>query len=171
MTKPIARDPIYRGRRFEAEIIELCVRWYITYRLSYRDVVAMMAERGLAVSHTTILRWVIRYVPEFEKRGADVPERSTHPGGLTRLTSRCGERGTTFTAQSTSGARPSIFCSDPTAVLRRHRHSSARHWTHPCRGGRARSRLTGTPRAIRRFGSCAGRIRGGSMCSSEAAPI
>ena len=68
MTKPIARDPIYRGRRFEAEIIELCVRWYITYRLSYRDLVAMMAERGLPVSHTTILRWVIRYVPEFEKR-------------------------------------------------------------------------------------------------------
>ena len=68
MTKPIARDAIYRRRRFEAEIIELCVRWYITYRLSYRDLVAMMAERGLAVSHTTILRWVIRYVPEFEKR-------------------------------------------------------------------------------------------------------
>ena|SRR5687768_10616394 len=54
MTKPIARDPIYRRRRFETEIIELCVRWYITYRLSYRDLVAMMAERGLAVSHTTI---------------------------------------------------------------------------------------------------------------------
>jgi transposase-like protein len=68
MTKPITRDPIYRRRRFEAEIIELCVRWYITYRLSYRDLVAMMAERELAVSHTTILRWVIRYVPEFEKR-------------------------------------------------------------------------------------------------------
>jgi transposase-like protein len=68
MTKPIARDPIYRRRRFEAEVIELCVRWYITYRLSYRDLVAIMAERGLAVSHTTILRWVHRYVPEFEKR-------------------------------------------------------------------------------------------------------
>jgi len=68
MTKPIARDPIYRRRRFEVEIIELCVRWYITYRLSYRDLVAMVAERGLVVSHTTILRWVIRYVPEFEKR-------------------------------------------------------------------------------------------------------
>jgi hypothetical protein len=36
MTKPIARDPIYRRRVFDAEIIELCVRWYITYRLSYR---------------------------------------------------------------------------------------------------------------------------------------
>ena len=68
MTKPIARDAIYRRRRFEAEIIVLCVRWYITYRLSYRDLVAMMAERGRSVSHTTILRWVIRYVPEFEKR-------------------------------------------------------------------------------------------------------
>jgi transposase-like protein len=28
----------------------------------------MMAERGISVSHTTIHRWVIRYVPEFEKR-------------------------------------------------------------------------------------------------------
>jgi transposase-like protein len=68
MTKPIARDPMYRRRSFDADIIELCVRWYITDRLSYRDLVAMMAERGVEVSHTTILRWVIQYVPEFEKR-------------------------------------------------------------------------------------------------------
>ena len=68
MTQPIARDPIHRRRRFDAEIIELCVRWYISYRLTYRDLVAIMAERGLIVSHTTILRWVIRYVPEFETR-------------------------------------------------------------------------------------------------------
>ena len=64
MTKAIARDPIYRRRRFQSETIELCVRWYITYRLSYRDLVAMMAEHGVAVSHTTILRWVLDYVPE-----------------------------------------------------------------------------------------------------------
>ena len=68
MTNPIARDPMYRRRSFDADIIEVCVRWYITYRLSYRDLVAMMAERGVEISHTTILRWVIRYVPEFEKR-------------------------------------------------------------------------------------------------------
>jgi transposase-like protein len=60
MTKPFVRDPIYRRRRFDADIIELCVRWYITYRLSYRDLQAMMAERGIVVSHSTILRWVIR---------------------------------------------------------------------------------------------------------------
>jgi transposase-like protein len=49
VTKRIARDPSYRGRRFSAETIELCVRWYITYRLSYRDLAAMMAERGIVV--------------------------------------------------------------------------------------------------------------------------
>ena len=75
MTKAIARDPIYRRRRFEAELIELSVRWYITYRLSYRDLVAMVAERGVVVSHTTIMRWVLRYVPEFEKRWARYARR------------------------------------------------------------------------------------------------
>src|SRR5207249_3225914 len=34
----------------------------------YRDLLELMADRGVAVSHTTIMRWVIRYVPEFEKR-------------------------------------------------------------------------------------------------------
>jgi len=70
MTQPIERDSIYRGRRFQTETIELCVRWYITYRLSYRDLAAMMAERGIIVSHTTIMRWVLHYVPEYERRWA-----------------------------------------------------------------------------------------------------
>jgi transposase-like protein len=68
MATRISRDPIYRRRRFSAETIELCVRWYITYRLSYRDLVAMMAEREIVVSHTTIMRWVLQYVPEYERR-------------------------------------------------------------------------------------------------------
>ncbi len=75
MTRAIARDAIYRRRRFQFEIIELCVRWYITYRLSYRDLVAMMAERAVNVSHTTIQRWVLHYVPEFEKRWARYARR------------------------------------------------------------------------------------------------
>ncbi len=65
MTKPVGRDPIYRCRRFSAETIELCVRWYITYRLSYRDLAEMMAEREVIVAHTTIMRWVQQYVPEY----------------------------------------------------------------------------------------------------------
>lgn len=70
MARRVARDRIYTGRRFSAETIETCVRWYITYRLSYRDLVAMMAERGIIVSHTTIMRWVLHYVPEYERRWA-----------------------------------------------------------------------------------------------------
>lgn len=68
MPEPTLRDEIYRRRRFPSETIELCVRWYVTYRLSYRDLVAMMAEQGIAVSHTTIMRWVQRYVPEYVRR-------------------------------------------------------------------------------------------------------
>jgi len=68
MTKLLQRDAIYLKRHFDAEIIVLSVRWYITYKLSYRDLAAMMAERGVVVSHTTIMRWVIHYAPEFEKR-------------------------------------------------------------------------------------------------------
>ncbi len=63
-----ASTELFRGRHFNHEIITLCVRWYVTYKLSYRDLVAMMAERNVDVVHTTILRWVQRYVPEFDKR-------------------------------------------------------------------------------------------------------
>src|SRR5436190_3250735 len=58
----------FKWRRFEAEIILLCVRWYLRYSLSYRDVEEMMLERGLHVDHTTIYRWVQHYAPELEKR-------------------------------------------------------------------------------------------------------
>ena len=32
----------------------LCLRWYFRFKLSYRDLVAILAERGLPISHTTI---------------------------------------------------------------------------------------------------------------------
>ena len=84
---------LFKGRQFDQEIIVLCVRWYLRYKLSTRDLVEMMAERGAVLVHTTILRWVQRYVPEFEKRWSRyarsvggsrrcdlrVPKRSTIP--------------------------------------------------------------------------------------------
>lgn len=60
---------LFKRRHFDREIILLCVRWYLTYKLSYRDLRAIMAERNVHVAPTTILRWVQRYGPEFEKRG------------------------------------------------------------------------------------------------------
>jgi transposase-like protein len=44
------------------------VRWYLSFKLSFRDLVAMVNERGVGLAHTTILRWVQHYTPEFEKR-------------------------------------------------------------------------------------------------------
>jgi transposase-like protein len=61
-------DELFKGRHFDREIIILCVRWYLRFKLSFRDLVEMMAERGVDLSHTTIMRWIQRYVPEFEKR-------------------------------------------------------------------------------------------------------
>ena len=68
MTVRLRAADLFKGRHFDREIIVLCVRWYLSFKLSSRDLVQIMAERGVALTHTTILRWVQRYVPEFEKR-------------------------------------------------------------------------------------------------------
>ena len=42
-------------------------RWYLRLKFSFRFLMEMMAERGIALAHTTVMRWIERYVPEFEK--------------------------------------------------------------------------------------------------------
>src|SRR5260370_23678080 len=64
----MAEQHLFKWRHFEAEIILLCVRWYLRYALSYRDLEEMLQERGITVDHTTIYRWVQRYAPELERR-------------------------------------------------------------------------------------------------------
>src|SRR6204780_1758508 len=66
MCKP--RPKLFRGRHFRDDIIILCVRWYLRYSLSYRDLEEMMAERGLSLDHSTIARWVLRYAPILSQR-------------------------------------------------------------------------------------------------------
>jgi hypothetical protein len=77
-TRPIADDgrmqpfgpveALLKGRHFDGQIIILCVSWYASFKLSLRDLVIMMADRGIRLTHTTILRWVQHFLPEFEKR-------------------------------------------------------------------------------------------------------
>src|SRR5947209_16298918 len=62
------RPGLFKGRHFEAEIIVLCVRWYLRFGLSYRNLEELMAERNLNVDHVTIWRWVQRYAPELNRR-------------------------------------------------------------------------------------------------------
>src|SRR3954463_1515045 len=61
------RPVLFKGRQFEAEIIILCVRWYLRYPLSFRQLEEIMAERNLSVDHVTIWRWVQRYAPELNR--------------------------------------------------------------------------------------------------------
>ena len=75
------RPKLFRGRHFQDEIIILCIRWYLRYSLSCWDLEEMMAERGLAVDHSTIARWVLRYAPELRKRIAGTCAVLVVPGG------------------------------------------------------------------------------------------
>ena len=61
-------DNLFKFKQYETEIILLCVRWYLKYPLSYRMLVEMMSERGLNISHTTIMRWVLQYSPLIEEK-------------------------------------------------------------------------------------------------------
>ena len=76
------RPALFRGRHFQDVIIILCVRWYLRYSLSYRDLKEMMAERGLAVDHVTIWRWVQRYAPILTQR---VRRERRHPNRSWRV--------------------------------------------------------------------------------------
>jgi transposase-like protein len=56
MSKRKGLEGMFDGRHSDREIIVLCVRWYLRYKLSLRDLVEMMTERGLSLAHTTIMR-------------------------------------------------------------------------------------------------------------------
>ena len=59
---------VFKWKHFAGEIILQIVRWYLKYPLRYRNLKEMMAERGINVDHTTILRWIHQYSPEIEKK-------------------------------------------------------------------------------------------------------
>jgi len=54
---------MFKGRHFDQSIILLCVRWYLAYGLSLRDLKEMMSERGISVDHSKIHRWVVHFSP------------------------------------------------------------------------------------------------------------
>ena len=70
---------MFKGRHFDRSVILLCVRWYLAYSLSLRNLEEMMAERGISVDHTTIYRWTVHYAPllleRFNRRKRPVTNR------------------------------------------------------------------------------------------------
>lgn len=67
---------MFKGRHFDRSMILLCVRWYLAYGLSLRDLKEMMAERGISIDHSTIHRWVVHFSPlllkQFNRRKRSV---------------------------------------------------------------------------------------------------
>ena len=81
MHRFVSVEALFNGRHFDRQIIILYVSWYTSFKLSFRDLVIMMADRGISLAHTTILRWVQHYLPEFEKRWKLTRALSADPGG------------------------------------------------------------------------------------------
>ena len=99
----------FRGRHFQASLILQAVSWYLRYSLSYRDIEELFRERGLAVDHSTLNRWVLTYAPRIERRLRSF--RKPHCGSIRidETTSGSAASGDTCTGPSTSTARRSTF--------------------------------------------------------------
>ncbi len=63
-----SRKSPFKGRRFTTEVILWAVRWCLPFPISYRDLERMLADRSMAVDHTTIFRWIQVYAPDLDKR-------------------------------------------------------------------------------------------------------
>ena len=57
---------MYKGCHYPPVVILMAVRYYVCYKLSYRDIEELFAKRGVDVDHATINRWVIKFAPLIE---------------------------------------------------------------------------------------------------------
>ncbi len=58
---------VVKRLRFPLNVMLVCVRWYVAYPLSLRNLEEMMLERGVTVDHSTIHRWILRLMPVLER--------------------------------------------------------------------------------------------------------
>ena len=97
-------------------MIILCVRWYLRYPLSYRDLEEMMAERGLWVDHSTIARWVLHYAPILNRRIRREMRIPTARGGWMKPISAWPANGHICIAPSIRLETQSISCCRRTGI-------------------------------------------------------
>src|SRR6185295_1586080 len=95
---------MFKGKQFDRSVILLCVRWYLAYNLSLRNLEEIMAERGIPVDHATVGRWLVRYSPELLERFNRRKRPSAGNGMWMRRISGFADGGCTFTGPSTATA-------------------------------------------------------------------
>jgi hypothetical protein len=107
MSQLSSMEELFAGRHFDREVIILCVRWYLRYKLSFRDLVEMMAERGLTLAHTTIMRWVRSMPQSSSSAGTASEDPVVGRGESMRPISRYAANGSTSTEPWIKLGRPS----------------------------------------------------------------
>ena len=65
-TLPPGIAKVLKRLHYPLEVMLLCVRWYVAYSLSLRNLEEMLAERDIDVDHSTVHRWVVKLVPLLE---------------------------------------------------------------------------------------------------------
>ena len=101
----------FKGAHFPQDIILMGVRWYLAYPLSYRHVEELMEERGVAVDHATIQRWVVSIVPSWKRPSIGASGRYGSAGVWTRHTIGSKASGGICIVPSTNTGRRLTFCS------------------------------------------------------------
>jgi putative transposase len=56
---------VIQWMRYPLDVTLVCVRWYAVYPPSFRNIEEMMAERGVAVDHSTLHRWSMKMFPDW----------------------------------------------------------------------------------------------------------
>ncbi len=80
-------EELFQGRHFDREIVILCVRWYLSFKLSYRDLVTMMGERGIGMATLRFCGGSSMTRPNSRNAGNGTPVRLVDPGAWTKPTS------------------------------------------------------------------------------------
>lgn len=76
---------MFKGHHFDEPVIPLSVRWYLVYNLSLPDLKVMIAERGIALDHAKVHRWVLHFSPSCLTASIGENTRSHGNGTSTRL--------------------------------------------------------------------------------------
>lgn len=57
----------FKRLHYPIEVIRVCLRWYLAYYLSLRNLEEMIQERGIFVDHSTLHRWILQLIPTFAR--------------------------------------------------------------------------------------------------------
>ncbi len=68
---------LYAGHRYPGEVIAHAVWLYYRFCLSFRDVVDLLAERGITVSHESVRQWCLKFGRSYART---LRRRQARPG-------------------------------------------------------------------------------------------